>query len=292
MISLDWNFLGLSTNKFTTNTHSLSVDFDDLKIDLSATDVEVIMTNEQTATVVCYEDEKEPHEVLVEEGVLIVRNKSNKKWYEYIGINFNSPKITIYLPTKQYGNIEVAGSSGDVIVKDLSAGSLKITLSTGDITLSGVNSEGDIIANLSTGNVEIADSSCRDFILTASTGHLIAERLVAANEISVKQSTGEVKITDSSCLKFSSSASTGDLVLERVVAASEIRVTRSTGDVSLNSCDSARIYVKTDTGDIKGKLLSKMNFVTQTDTGKISVPDEPSDKICELTTDTGDIIFK
>lgn len=253
MMSLDWNFLGLSTNKFTTNTHNLSVDFDDLKIDLSATDVEVIMTNEQTATVVCYEDEKEPHEVLVEEGVLIVRNKSNKKWYEYIGINFNSPKITIYLPTKQYGNIEVAGSSGDVIVKDLSAGSLKITLSTGDITLSGVNSEGDITANLSTGNVEI---------------------------------------TDSSCLKFSSSASTGDLVLERAVAASEICVTRSTGDVSLNSCDSARIYVKTDTGDIKGRLLSKMNFVTQTDTGKISVPDEPSDKICELTTDTGDIIFK
>ena len=49
------------------------------------------------------------------------------------------------------------------------------------------------------------------------------------------------------------------------------------------------IMVKTSTGNVKGTLLSDKIFVTDTSTGRVSVPKTTSGGKCEITTSTGDI---
>ena len=74
-----------------------------------------------------------------------------------------------------------------------------------------------------------------------------------------------------------------------VIAVGMISVERSTGDVKLDSCDAGEISVTTDTGDVTGSLLTDKVFITQTDTGRVNVPETTSGGKCRIFTDTGDI---
>ena len=47
--------------------------------------------------------------------------------------------------------------------------------------------------------------------------------------------------------------------------------------------------VNTSTGDVNGTLLSEKIFITDTSTGRVSVPKTTSGGKCEITTSTGDI---
>ena len=64
-----------------------------------------------------------------------------------------------------------------------------------------------------------------------------------------------------------------------------------TGDVTFERCGAKKIRVKTDTGRVQGTLLGEMVFYAKTDTGKVRVPKSTTGGLCEITTDTGDIIF-
>ena len=56
-----------------------------------------------------------------------------------------------------------------------------------------------------------------------------------------------------------------------------------------DSSDAAEIFVKTSTGDVSGSLLTEKVFITDTSTGKVSVPKTTTGGKCELITSTGDI---
>ena len=102
-------------------------------------------------------------------------------------------------------------------------------------------------------------------------------------------STGKSELTDVSCNSFSSTGSTGDIILKNVIVKENMSVERSTGDVRFEKSDAGELTVITDTGDVKGSLLTDKIFVTQSDTGKVDVPETVSGGKCKVTTDTGDI---
>ena len=57
---------------------------------------------------------KVKHSVAVKENCLVIDVDDTRKWYEYIGINFGIPKITVYLPKGKYGALLVKTSTSDV----------------------------------------------------------------------------------------------------------------------------------------------------------------------------------
>jgi len=91
------------------------------------------------------------------------------------------------------------------------------------------------------------------------------------------------------CQNLTSSGSTGGISLKNVIVSQTLSVRRSTGDVTFDGCDGAEIDVETDTGDVTGCLLTDKVFLTQTDTGRVSVPETVTGGPCRITTDTGDI---
>ncbi|MBQ9117278.1 MAG: hypothetical protein IJY04_09665, partial [Clostridia bacterium] len=139
-----------------------------------------------------------------------------------------------------------------IIIEDSISGSLDLTLSTGDVELRGVTCTGDVEISLSTGKTTVTALECRNFTSTGSTG---------------------------------------EVQLNSVFASEKIDIERSTCSVLFSGIDASEIMIETDTGDVKGTILTEKVFYAQSDTGRVDVPRTASGGICEVTTDTGNIII-
>lgn len=245
-----WDFSKLSTNKYETNKYDIADNFKNISINVKTADIVFVASEKAKTEVVCYEQDNANHEVSVDNDTLTIKLVDERKWYEHIGINFRTPKITVYLPQGEYGNLTVSASIGDIDIKNLSAENINLTVTTGEIEAKSITCNGDFKTTVSTGEVELKDVSCKN---------------------------------------LSSNGNTGDITLKDVIAEEKFAIERSTGDVKFERCDANEIFVKTDTGDVKGSLLSDKVFITQTDTGNIDVPKTITGGRCEITTDTGDI---
>ena len=289
MCALDWDLGALSSSKYETNTYEISTDFENINIDTDTARIVFELSEKDERKVVCYEAENERHEVYVTDGTLNIILGSTKKWYEHIGFNLSTPKITVYIPEGEYGTLTVRSSTGDVALKALSFDSIDMVLSTGGVNCSA-NATKDIRIKTSTGDISLENALARDVELSVSTGRVdVAD--VKCGELSVKVSTGKTYLANVECDKFTTSGSTGDVNLSGVIVSGKMDVKRSTGDVRLTECDASEISIITDTGDVRGSLLTEKVFVARSDTGKIDVPKSTSGGICEITTDTGNIII-
>ncbi len=291
MTVLKWDFSKLSTNKYETNTYEINEAFEGISVDTDTADIVFVPTENATATVVCYEQKKAKHSVTVNEGTLVIKTVDTRKWYEYIGINFGTPKITVYLPGAEYGSLSVKESTGNIeIPKDFSFKSIDITLSTGDIKSSASVLE-HIKVKGSTGRVVLESIKAKSLDISVSTGNVSVKDSEFSEDVKIRVSTGKTELVGVSCKDLISNGDTGDITLNSVVASDKIFIERSTGDVKLNRCDASALDIGTDTGDISGHLLSGKIFMAESDTGDVKVPMPSGENICKITSDTGDIIF-
>ncbi len=250
MARLDWDFSKLGTSKYRTQTYDITETFSDISIENNTADILFVLANDGKCRVVCYDNEKIEYQTGVSNGKLNIKPIDNRKWFEHIGINFESSRITIYLPEKELGNLFVKNSTGDIKLEKLSINSADLSVSTGKIFASDITCAGDFKTKVSTGEVFLLSTKCKNLI---------------------------------------SSGNTGDITLKNVIAQEEFSISRSTGDIEFEACDSNNIFIKTDTGDVEGSLLSSKVFIAKTDTGSIEVPKTTTGGKCEIITDTGDI---
>ena len=232
------------------------------------------------------------HSVMVHDNTLYIEKQDNRKWYDYIGIGFNSPKITVYLPADQYGSLSVETSTGDTdIPKNLSFSSINILQSTGSVTLKA-SATGEVKIKTTTGEIYVEDMSAEALELSVSTGNVTVNDVECKENIKVSVSTGKTTLNQVKCNNLISSGTTGNITIGNVIVNDKISIKRSTGDVKFDNSDAAEIFAQTDTGDVSGTLLSDKIFSAKTDTGKVDVPKSANGGICEVTTDTGNIRLK
>lgn len=250
MNMLKWDFTKLSTSKYETNSYEIGENYKDISILTETADIEFLLSENEKTSVVCREEASAKHAVGVKEGKLTIEVNDTRKWYEHIGINFSFPKITVYLPQKEYGALNVKGStSGVSLSEELRFKSVDIAVSTGDITLENTSAE----------------------------------------DVEISVSTGKTSAVNLNCTSFTSKGSTGDVYLKNVIATDKLSLKRNTGNITLEKCDAAEITIKNDTGYVKGSLLSEKVFTASASTGKVDVPKTTSGGKCEITTSTGDI---
>ena len=252
MSANNWDFKKLSTFEYETNTYKFGGQVQDIIIETTTADVTIVPAaiSATYCVVECYELEKAPHTVSFEDGNLVIKEADNRQWYDYIGVNFGSPKITVYVTAQMFDKIQIHSTTGDIAADMLSANSIDLSVSTGDITLSNTHSKDDINISVTTGDLDLSNSDCKNLKTTGSTG--------------------KVRLND-------------------VVAEDTLTVKRSTGDVKLEGIDGQRIDIKVGTGDVHGWLLSGKVFTVKTSTGNISVPENYPHGSCHITTTTGDI---
>ena len=270
MAMLNWDFSKLSTVKYETNNYNLTEDYQNLSIRTQTANIEFIPSADGTTSVVCYEAEKVKHTVAIVDGTLVIERNDTRKWFEYIGFDFHNPKITVYLPKGEYGELDIKASTGHTKLSDgFTFESVSVKASTGNIRVTGI-SAGAINLSVSTGDINITGMTC-------------------SGDIRIKVSTGKTNLTNVQCKNLFSDGDTGSITLTNVLASEKFDIERDTGYVKLNSCDAAELYIETDTGDVTGTLLSEKVFIVETDTGRIDVPRTITGGRCEIETNTGDV---
>lgn len=292
MTMLKWDFSKLSTTKFETNTHIISESFYDISLKTNTANIEFHRSENAQCKIICFEEEKLKHSVSVDNNKLSIQISDEQKWYNHIGINFSTPKISVYLPEESYGNLVIIGNTGDLkITNGFSFANISVTQSTGSVKCYA--SATDIInIKTSTGDITVDNITSGSIDLSVTTGKITAKSVNCTKEFNVKVNTGKTNIADSKCGRFLSTGRTGDITLNNLIASQNLSIKRSTGDITFMETDAPELYFKTSTGDIKGTLLSDKTFITNTNTGKIDIPKTTSGGKCEASTDTGDIIIK
>ena len=290
MSMLGWNFSMLEGAKFSTITKDIEGKFSNIKIYSQTSDVRILTSEDGEARAVLSETKKLKHDVSVQNGVLTVSVVDERSWIDRIGLNFNSPSVTLYLPKSAYGALLAEGSTGDIeIASGLEFTSIDVTVSTADVRCFA--SAKNINLNATTGDLFLSDVSAESISLSASTGDISASNLSVGGSLGASVSTGDATFTDTRCGSFSFRAGTGDLVMTRLVSEGLLTCITTTGDVRFEKSDAAEISITTSTGDVKGTLLSPKYFITHIDTGRGQVPETTEGGFCETTVSTGDVII-
>lgn len=289
MMAFQWDFTKLSTVKYEINETEVNEKYDNIKVVTNTADVELVPSEDENSSVICYEQKNLQHSVEIKDGTLIIQVQDTRKWYEHIGIQFGTAKVTVRIPKGAYGALSVKTSTGDIKVpEDFQFESIDVAGNTGDVKCLASVSE-HIKIKLSTGGIYVKKVSAKAVTLSVTTGRVTVEALSCSEKLAISVSTGKTDLRDITCSSLTSTGSTGDIIMKRVVATGKLSLKRSTGDVKLESCDAEEIVIKTDTGDVKGSLKTEKCFVAHSDTGHVNVPKTTAGGQCKITTDTGNI---
>ncbi len=289
MIALDWDFNRLSTRQYETATHAITEDFTHISVTADTADIQFTPSEDDSVSVVCYEDVDFKHTVAVEDDTLVIRPTQSRKWYQHIGIGFDSPSITVYLPEGAYGDLTVRASTASVEIGIyFTFDNMDVQVSTGDVT-NFASVVGSAKIRTTTGHIYAKSFSTGLLDLSVSTGD-IQMKNINTGALHIQVTTGKTAAYRVRCSHLTSDGSTGDLFLRDVVAKDSFTITRSTGDVTMEECDAGSMKITTDTGDVLGTLLTPKVFAAHTDTGNVTLPHiRPEGGPCEITTDTGNI---
>lgn len=292
MSNLSWNFTKLSTDHYETNTYKIQDDFNNIHMETDTADIVFTLSGDGNCRVECYEEENAKHTVTVKDGTLTIKlidERTVSDYIGYIGIHYDTPKITVYLPEYQYTSLFIEEDTGDIeIPKDFQFETVEIKVSTGDVKVFASASEWMQIET-NTGDLQVTDSVVGSLALSVSTGRMTVSQVDCPGEILLKISTGKTNLTDVTCERLLSRGGTGDIYLENVIVDKIFSIARGTGDVTFERCDAGEVFIQTDTGDVRGSFLTEKVFITETDTGHVNVPKSANGGRCEISTDTGDI---
>lgn len=262
----------LTYGDFHSESVTVEESFTDVRIDNGSYRVRVVPSEDGVCRADFDASEKITFTVEVKDGLLTVKQKDLRKWYEHIGwSNIGKRYLTLYLPERTYGNLTVESGSGSMelttpytfgeIGVEIGSGSffaegttaeyLNLHISSGSGTISGVTVNGGLAATVSSGSMKL-------------TG-------VRAETLFAKLSSGKLTLTD-------------------VIAAENAEIDIGSGSVILDGFDAAAIDIHVSSGGVKGTLLTAKNFDTHVSSGSIKVP--PSDDsagLCKIRVSSGSV---
>lgn len=273
MTTLKWDFMELATVKYETNTYEITEAFDGISMNTDTADIAFVLSDDGNCSVECHEEANAKHSVTVEDGTLTVELIDERSVYdfiEYIGLNFGSPKITVYLPQNEFNSLLMKTDTGDIDIPE-------------NFYFENVNIESD------TADIDFLGDASMDVKLSTDTGDINVNSAFSNGDIYVETDTGDITLTDIKCDKLTAESDTGKISLSRTVAKDSFSIENGTGDVVFEKSDAQKIFVETDTGDVTGSLLTDKVFVTETSTGDVNVPKTASGGRCEITTSTGNV---
>lgn len=289
MAANGWDFRDLSTTDYKTNTYTSFARFQNISINTETADISFVFTESDCSKVVCYEMEKALHTVSFDDGTLTINQNYQRMWYDHLGINFDMPNITVYLPESAYASLRITNTTGDIVIPaDLQFDSIIISATTGDIDSNATVTE-EINIETTTGDIKMENAHCGDLTITATTGKTQISNVTCNNDLHLNVSTGKMNLTNVNCKNFRTDGTTGDISMNNVIVEKQMLINRTTGDVKFKNCDASNIQIQLNTGDITGNFLTGKIFTAESSTGKITVPENTPGGICVISTYTGDI---
>ncbi|MDV4152008.1 DUF4097 family beta strand repeat-containing protein [Clostridium sp. AL.422] len=297
------------TNKNTIDNYEINESFEKIDIRNSEYDVSFVLVPDGEGKVVIKGSNKINHTVNVKNDTLTIIQNDRLSWYKHIRIGWrDTMSITVYLPESEYMSINLKTASGDIEIPDnFSFRKAELLSTSGDISfmsntseLLSVNStsgdinlknseDGSIMAESTSGEITVADMSTSEMNIKTTSGDINIKNSERGS-IMAESTSGDIIVSDTSPYELYLKTTSGDIETN-FVKVNDIAVLESnSGDIEIDKSDATSFNVKTKSGDVKGRILSSKKFITETNSGKVKIPDsDPSAGICDITTSSGSI---
>ena len=193
LASMDFDLTRLSSTQYTTSTYQIQEPFQKIILDVDLSHVELLPSADNTCKIVSKSAEKITHQYFVKDDTLFIEELDARKWQDYIGVNLGSPKVTVYLPVKDYEGITIETDSGDVILKEIYATRMVVETDIGDVKLSACDGAlisietdtGDVTGTLRTGKL---------FRCSSDTGDIHVPKSEPLGQCEIETDTGDIEI--------------------------------------------------------------------------------------------------
>lgn len=271
-VSVNGFSLDFLMEKTEVRTVELTEDITDISVTGTVCKVQITRSEDERKRVVLRETEKIGYDVSVNDGKITVTEDNRKKWYDYIGISFESTEVIIYLPEAQYGDVYVQVNTGTVTLDGISVSNIRLATDTGAVNV----------------NAEVNGNAYLD----SDTGRVSAKLSGAPERVEISCDTGSASLEQTNCNTLDISTETGRIELTDVICSGKMTLEADTGNIKLTKCDAYEIDIETDTGDVTGTLLSEKIIYAESDTGKVNVPRGVDGGKCVIETDTGNIMIE
>lgn len=159
-----------------------------IDIDLSSSDLEIIVEGEDQVTMTYRTYQRGPDLSLKQGKTLVIREENTSPFFIHLN---QTPKLILTLPLTYKKNLSITTASGDVDLVSLSLESLSLQLSSGDLNIKELISE-DITIDLSSGDVLVEKTSASRITLKSSSGDV--DLVDVEGEISGRSSSGDVTL--------------------------------------------------------------------------------------------------
>lgn len=194
-------------------------------------DIEFLPSENEKTIVECYELKKTTHSVSVVDDTLEIKLQDRaKNWF--IGINFDAPKMTVYLPKGEYATLSVNVTTSDIKIPDVfKFENIEAKLTTGDVKCSAAAGE-SIKIKATTGDIDLKNVTASKIDVSTTTGDITLDSC-DAQELYLKTTTGDVNGSLLSSKVFVAKATTGDIDVPQTTTGGKCEIEVTTGDIKI-----------------------------------------------------------
>ena len=294
-VTLGWDYspnnYAYNEIEFTTaDTETGECSF--VSVQLSDLEVNIYSTTDKTVSISA-RGAKTPDRVsaVLDGGVLRITEKK-LGLFQRLAVS-DDDTITVRIPEKWIGTVDVSTQSGDVYVSGLVSPQLTLRAASvsGDISVSELKIAETQLTTTS-GNI-FASTSRGGTMTAATTSGYVSAYDVKAESVSLSSVSGSLSVRNAELTGTLTLHSTSGYVDLDDVAADSIAADTTSGDLELDEVDTQNLTFTSTSGDISGELLHADEFggSIRTTSGDISGirPNSEGTRTLNIETVSGDI---
>ena len=275
-------------NNYTEKAEQISTSFDGIEIVSDTADLTFVPANECKIEYTTHK--RITYSTTVENGVLKIKIKDSRHWFEKIFSFGGKSTLTVYLPAGEYSSLTVNQATGDINVPaGYTFGNVDISLSTGDTSFCASTNEA-LKIHSSTGDIALENVSCGSLDTKVTTGKTRLSHVSVMGDATVKASTGDTELNNVMFVNLSTVARTGDLTATGLNGGS-LSIERSTGKVSLRDVICGDMTVAISSGKVALTDVSCTSFTSTGNTGDIEMTSLIASAKIDIERSTGDVDF-
>ncbi len=277
------------TQGLQEKTYDIQGSVADVSVTLRGADFLLEPSPDGTVQVVCHESERVTYTVENTDGTLRIVENDNRKWYEFIGISLKSRNVTLYLPTGNYGNLDVETSSGRIRCwEGFTFENTDLTASSGAIECNAAVIK-NLQVKLSSGQIQVKNASAQTVKLSSSSGRIVFSDS-QPSLVEITTSSGAIRVRDVNCSTLIAHATSGAVTLDCTVAQRTLCAKTSSGAIRLQKCDAPSLDLEATSGLISATLLSGKRYNVKTGSGSAKYPSSnPDGGVCNVATTSGNV---
>lgn len=255
------------------NSAPVDSEFSSIRVRVRESDVNILRSEDGESRVDCVDHENIYHRVFEENGVLIVEEVDERRWYERFKGFKRDIEVNIHLPAGEYKRLEIETMSGDIEVeRGIAFEDVRAKTLSGDIEFFALvrsklelsSTSGDVCAK---GENELAELSA-----VSVSGDVKLSGFMVCGEASIVSTSGDIECADITCENGSFKSVSGDVKLKNVLCADKLGISSTSGDIRFENCDGKSIELGSVSGDIRGGFNTGKHFTAKSLSGSIRLP--------------------